>query len=61
MPIITIEASRSLSKEDKKKLIEKTSNSLANSLNLPVNAITVIIYENIPDNIGDGGKQVSSI
>lgn len=60
MPVITIEASRTLDKETKKKLIEDVSKSVAESYGFPIQSIDVIIRENSPDNIGDGGVQVSS-
>ncbi|RAP46193.1 MAG: 4-oxalocrotonate tautomerase [Methanosphaera sp. rholeuAM6] len=59
MPIIKVEASKSLSKEEKKKLIEDSSQIVAEAFELPVQTITMIIYENCPENIGVGGKPVS--
>lgn len=59
MPLITIEASKSLSKDDKKKLIEDTSKIVADAYGLPVQSITVLIYELGAENVGVGGKPVS--
>ncbi len=59
MPLITVEASKSLSKEEKQKMIENASQIVADAFGLPVQAITMIIYENKPENIGVGGKPVS--
>ncbi|RAP52761.1 MAG: 4-oxalocrotonate tautomerase [Methanosphaera sp. rholeuAM270] len=59
MPVITVEASKSLSKETKKKMIEETSKAVADAYNLPIQTITMIIYENTPENIGVAGKPVS--
>ena len=47
MPVVTVEASKNLSKETKKEMIE------------PIQTITMIIRENIPENIGVAGKPVS--
>ena len=60
MPIITVEASKRLSKENKRKLIEDSSQIVADAYGLPVQSITMIIYENCPENIGVSGKPVSN-
>lgn len=59
MPVVTVEASKSLSKETKKEMIEKVSEVVANEYGLPVQTITMIIRENTPENIGVAGKPVS--
>jgi 4-oxalocrotonate tautomerase len=59
MPLITVEASKKLSKETKKQLINDASKVVAEEFGVPVQAITMIIYENKPENIGVGGKPVS--
>ena len=59
MPIITVEASKSLSKETKKEMIENVSQTVAEEYGLPIQTITMIIRENIPENIGVAGKPVS--
>jgi len=59
MPIITVEASKSLTKEEKEKLISDASTIVAEGFQLPIQTITMIIYENTPENIGVGGKPVS--
>ncbi len=59
MPVITVEASKTLSKETKKQLIKEASEVVAEELGVPIQAITMLIYENTPDNIGVGGKPVS--
>ena len=59
MPVVTVEASKSLSKETKKEMIEKVSEVVANEYGLPVQTITMIIRENCPENIGVAGKPVS--
>ncbi len=59
MPVVTVEASKNLSKETKKEMIEKVSVAVADAYELPVQTITMIIRENIPENIGVAGKPVS--
>ncbi len=59
MPVVTVEASKSLSKETKKEMIEKVSQVVANGYELPIQTITMIIRENTPENIGVAGKPVS--
>lgn len=59
MPVVTVEASKKLTKECKKDLIEKVSQTVADEYGLPVQTISMIIIENTPDNIGVGGKPVS--
>lgn len=59
MPIITVEASKKLSKENKKEMIENVSQIVADEYGLPIQTITMLIRENIPENIGVAGKPVS--
>ncbi|MBE6486427.1 MAG: 4-oxalocrotonate tautomerase [Methanosphaera stadtmanae] len=59
MPVVTVEASKKLSKETKKEMIENVSEVVANEYGLPIQTITMIIRENIPENIGVAGKPVS--
>ncbi|MBR0471679.1 MAG: tautomerase family protein [Methanosphaera sp.] len=59
MPLITVEASKKLSKETKKTMIEDASKVVAEEFGVPIQAITMMIYENTPENIGVGGKPVS--
>lgn len=59
MPVVTVEASKNLSKETKKEMIEKVSQVVADAYELPIQTITMIIRENIPENIGVAGKPVS--
>ena len=59
MPVVTVEASKKLSKETKKEMIEKVSEVVAEEYGLPIQTITMIIRENIPENIGVAGKPVS--
>ena len=59
MPVVTVEASKNLSKETKKEMIENVSQVVADSYGLPIQTITMIIRENMPENIGVAGKPVS--
>lgn len=59
MPLVTIEGPSGVSKECKKELIENVSKVVSDAYNIPIQAINVVIYENQPDNIGVGGKQLS--
>lgn len=59
MPVVTVEASKNLSKETKKEMIENVSQTVADAYGLPIQTITMIIRENIPENIGVAGKPVS--
>lgn len=59
MPVVTVEASKKLSKETKKEMIENVSQTVADAYGLPIQTITMIIRENIPENIGVAGKPVS--
>ena len=59
MPVVTVEASKNLSKETKKEMIENVSQVVAGAYGLPIQTITMIIRENIPENIGVAGKPVS--
>lgn len=59
MPVVTVEASKKLSKETKKEMIENVSQVVADSYGLPIQTITMIIRENMPENIGVAGKPVS--
>jgi 4-oxalocrotonate tautomerase len=58
MPVVTVEASKKLSKETKKEMIENVSEVVANEYGLPIRTITMIIRENLPENIGVAGKPV---
>ena len=59
MPVVTVEASKSVAKETKKEMIEKVSEIVASEYGLPIQTITMIIRENTPENIGVAGKPVS--
>ncbi len=58
MPFITIEGPK-ISKEKKAKLVKEITITTHKTLNIPTEAINVLIKENNPDNIGIGGKLLS--
>ncbi len=60
MPYISIEAGK-MSKEQKEALISQFTRTASEILKIPESAFMVMIKENDPDNIGTGGKMLSSV
>jgi 4-oxalocrotonate tautomerase len=60
MPFISIEAGK-MSKEQKEQLISKFTKIASDVLKIPESAFMIMIKENDPDNIGTGGKLLSSV
>ena len=58
MPVITLEAGK-LNKEQKSKLVKDLTSTAAAIMNVPEQAIIVLMKENSMDNIGFGGKLLS--
>lgn len=58
MPVVKLEMS-SLTKEKKKEIIERVSETLSEITNVPKQAFVVLINEYDRDNIGVGGVQLS--
>ena len=58
MPVIKIEISHQ-SKEKKKEMIEKLTQTMIEITNIPAQSFTVFIDEYDKDNIGVGGVQIS--
>lgn len=58
MPVITLEAGK-LNKEQKSQLIKDLTSKAAEIMNVPEQAIIVLLKENSMDNIGFGGKLLS--
>jgi 4-oxalocrotonate tautomerase family enzyme len=58
MPVVKLEMS-SLTKEKKKEIIERVSETLSEITNVPKQAFIVLINEYDRDNIGVGGVQLS--
>ncbi len=61
MPVVTVDGPGNATKEQKKEIIGKVSQIVADAYDMPVEAITVIIRGTHPDNVGAGGKQLSEI
>lgn len=59
MPFISIEAGK-VSKEQKEQLISQFTRVASEILKIPESAFMIMIKENDLDNIGTGGKQLSS-
>ncbi|BCV22394.1 4-oxalocrotonate tautomerase DmpI [Moorella sp. Hama-1] len=60
MPVIQIDAG-TMSREKKAELIKNLTDAASSTLNIPVQAFTVLIRENSMDNIGSGGKPLSEL
>ena len=58
MPFIQIDGPK-LTKEKKKELVEKFTQTASETLNIPKQAFSIIIRENDGDNIGVGGELLS--
>lgn len=58
MPVVNISITK-LSKDKKKEIIEKITETLSEITNVPKQAFVVSINENDPDNIGVGGVMLS--
>ena len=61
MPVVTVDGPENATKEQKKEIIEKVSQIVAEAYDMPIEAITVIIRGTHPDNVGTGGKQLSEL
>ena len=59
MPVVTVDGPGKATKEQKKEIIEKVSQIVADAYDMPVESITVIIRGTHPDNVGTGGEQLS--
>jgi 4-oxalocrotonate tautomerase family enzyme len=58
MPVVKVGISK-LTKEKKKEIIQKVSETLSEITNIPKQAFVVLIDEYDTDNIGVGGEQLS--
>lgn len=61
MPVVTIDGPSNQSKMTKKEIIEKVSEIVSDSYQIPIEAITVIIRETPADNVGVAGQQLSEV
>ena len=58
MPVIQVELTHQ-SKEKKKEIIEKVTQTMVEVTNIPAQSFTVIINEHEPEDIGVGGVPLS--
>ena len=58
MPVISVELTHQ-TKEKKKEIIEKLTQTMVEVTNIPAQAFTVIVNEHDPENIGVGGVPLS--
>lgn len=59
MPVITIAGNDGISKENKKEMVKKVSEIVAESYDLPIDAITVLVQAYPKESIGVAGKLLS--
>ncbi len=60
MPIITVEAGK-MNREKKAQMVKELTETVSKILDIPVDAFTVSLKENDPDNIGVGGRLLSDV
>ena len=59
MPVITIAGNPNISIEDKREMVKKVSETVAEAYGLPIEAITVLIQAYEKDDIGVAGALLS--
>lgn len=59
MPVIRISGNPGISTEDKREMVKKVSEIVAEAYNLPIEAITVLVEAFPPEDIGVAGKLLS--
>ncbi|KZX13242.1 4-oxalocrotonate tautomerase DmpI [Methanobrevibacter oralis] len=59
MPVITIAGNEGITTEAKRKMVKKVSKIVAESYDLPTEAITVLIQSYPKENVGVGGELLS--
>ena len=59
MPVITIAGNDTISVEDKREMVNKVSEIVAESYGLPIEAITVLVQAYPKENIGVAGELLS--
>lgn len=55
MPVITIAGNPGISVENKRKMVKKVSEAVAEGYNLPIETITILIQAIPADNVGVAG------
>ncbi len=58
MPNIVVDGPPIKDLDKKRKLVEKMTEAAVEAYGLPAQAIVVIIKENLPENVGVGGKLI---
>ena len=56
MPVVTIVGNPNISVEDKREMVKKVSETVAEAYNLPIEAITVLVEALPPESIGVAGE-----
>ncbi|MBO6123423.1 MAG: tautomerase family protein [Methanobrevibacter sp.] len=59
MPVITIAGNENISIEDKREMVKKVSETVAEAYGLPIEAITVLVQAYKTDDIGVAGELLS--
>ena len=59
MPVITIAGNDGISLDDKREMVKKVSEVVAEAYGLPIDAITVLVQPYPKDNIGVAGELLS--
>ena len=59
MPVITIAGNDCISLDDKREMVKKVSEVVAEAYGLPIDAITVLVQPYPKDNIGVAGELLS--
>ena len=61
MPVITIAGNPNISIEDKREMVKKVSETVAEAYGLPIEAITVLVQAYEKDDIGVAGGLLSDM
>ena len=56
MPVVTIAGNPNISDDEKRKMVQEVSRIVAETYKLPIEAISVLIQEYPPENVGAGGE-----
>lgn len=59
MPVITIAGNPNISIEDKREMVKKVSETVADAYDLPIEAITVLVQAYPKESIGVAGELLS--
>lgn len=59
MPVITIAGNNTISVEDKREMVKKVSEIVADSYGLPIEAITVLVQTYPKESVGVAGELLS--